>query len=359
MRVQAKVPGKLYLAGEYAVVEPGYPAVIAAVDSYLTVTIQSANLGTIHSDQQPEFYLPWHRQGQEIVGEREHSYQLITKAMEVAETFLCAKGYECQQFYQVLVESDLDDRKSGAKYGLGSSGAVTVATIEAVLAFYGYQAEPLVVYQLAVITQSKLGMKGSFGDLAASSYHGLVAYHSLDRAWLSGKMAELDLLDLLACDWQGLSIERLELPAPLQLLVGWTGSPASTEQLVSQMENHKSQAEKEIVHAQFLQATKSCVHALIEACRRGNVPGVQQAIAENRKCLQFFAEGMGLVIETPLLAQLCAIAESYGAVGKSSGAGGGDCGICLVENQAQRKSIEEAWVQAGILPLSLTIARKE
>ena len=52
MKVVTKVPGKLFLAGEYAVVESGNPAVIAAVDLYLTVSIESAESGMIHSTQQ-------------------------------------------------------------------------------------------------------------------------------------------------------------------------------------------------------------------------------------------------------------------------------------------------------------------
>ena len=51
MKVVTKVPGKLFLAGEYAVVESGNPAVIAAVDRYLTVSIESAESGMIHSTQ--------------------------------------------------------------------------------------------------------------------------------------------------------------------------------------------------------------------------------------------------------------------------------------------------------------------
>ncbi|MFX3985532.1 phosphomevalonate kinase, partial [Streptococcus suis] len=45
MKVQVKIPGKLFLAGDYAVVEAGYPAVIAAVDQYLTVTIETRDRG--------------------------------------------------------------------------------------------------------------------------------------------------------------------------------------------------------------------------------------------------------------------------------------------------------------------------
>lgn len=68
---------------------------------------------------------------------------------------------------------------------------------------------------------------------------------------------------------------------------------------------------------------------------------------------------MGLVIETPQLSQLCDLAQTYGAVAKSSGAGGGDCGICLVDSKEQKVAIEKAWQQAGIHPLQLKITSRE
>ena len=37
MNIQATAPGKLFIAGEYAVVTPGQPALIAAVNRYVTV----------------------------------------------------------------------------------------------------------------------------------------------------------------------------------------------------------------------------------------------------------------------------------------------------------------------------------
>ena len=37
--ITSKAPGKLFIAGEYAVVEPGHGAIVAAVSRYLTVTI--------------------------------------------------------------------------------------------------------------------------------------------------------------------------------------------------------------------------------------------------------------------------------------------------------------------------------
>ena len=40
--VTRSAPGKLYIAGEYAVVEPGHPAVLVAVDHFITVRASPA-----------------------------------------------------------------------------------------------------------------------------------------------------------------------------------------------------------------------------------------------------------------------------------------------------------------------------
>lgn len=34
--ITVKAPGKLYIAGEYAVVESGFPAIIVALDQFVT-----------------------------------------------------------------------------------------------------------------------------------------------------------------------------------------------------------------------------------------------------------------------------------------------------------------------------------
>ncbi|PTG49942.1 phosphomevalonate kinase, partial [Staphylococcus chromogenes] len=49
--IQVKAPGKLYIAGEYAVTEPGYKSVLIAVNRFVTASIEDSNApeGTIHS----------------------------------------------------------------------------------------------------------------------------------------------------------------------------------------------------------------------------------------------------------------------------------------------------------------------
>lgn len=40
--IEVSAPGKLYIAGEYAVVEPGHPAIIVAIDQFISVSIGPA-----------------------------------------------------------------------------------------------------------------------------------------------------------------------------------------------------------------------------------------------------------------------------------------------------------------------------
>lgn len=355
MKVQVSAPGKLFLAGEYAVVEAGYPALVAALDRYLTVTVENSDKGRVYSSQQG-LTVFWDRSDEDVVPLEDDSYALIFSAMKAAEAYVRMLGQQTVVFYSLSVSSQLDDCQSGIKYGLGSSGAVTVATIKAVLLYYGLEVSAYRVFQLAAIAQLQVGMTGSFGDLAASSYGGLIAYHSLDRNWLAGLLDTCTLSEILAMPWKDVGIERLSLPTSLSLLIGWTGRAASTPSLVDQARQKGNQTDKEISHQEFLSNSKACLHRLIQACRQGDVASFKEGISENRKLLQVFSQEMEMVIETPALTNLCQLAEEEGAVAKSSGAGGGDCGIAFVSQEHDMKKIYQKWQEADIVPLELTIA---
>lgn len=358
MKVQEKAPGKLFLAGEYAVVETGYPALIAAMDQMMTVTIESGqdDVGTLHSSQQEELVVEWQRQDGQLVFSANHPYTLIESAMQVAEEYARLLGRKTQSYYQVKVDSELDHAASGTKYGLGSSGAVTVATIKGILSYYGVNTSPLEIYKLAVLAQMRLAATGSFGDMAASSFGGVIAYSSPDRTWLRQVMAELSIKELVNLKWRDLEIRQVQLPSSIQLMVGWTGSSASTDQLVQQMTSGLNELEKEAAYRHFLAASKQCVHSILESCQADDALGFAAGILENRSLLQDFSKAMGLVVETPLLQTLCEVALGQGAPAKSSGAGGGDCGICFVTNPTMRSTIAQEWRQKGIQPLTISIA---
>ncbi|MGB3414956.1 MAG: phosphomevalonate kinase, partial [Microbacteriaceae bacterium] len=71
------------------------------------------------------------------------------------------------------------------------------------------------------------------------------------------------------------------------------------------------------------------------------------------------SELAGLQIETAELARLCETAELAGAAAKSSGAGGGDCGIVLADASTDLQALLRDWELNDIRRLSLDIHPKE
>ncbi|MGT2666434.1 phosphomevalonate kinase [Streptococcus rifensis] len=355
-KVRVQVPGKLFIAGEYGVVE-GAPAIIAAVDKYLTVTVAaSTDQGSLQSSQDPNLTLAWTRSSGRIQFQEDHPYALVVRAMQMAEDYVSSQDIFVDDYYSLKITSHLDDTSTGRKYGLGSSGAVTVAVLRGILAYYHCPVPALTLYKLAALTHTRLGMRGSMGDLAASSFGGLIAYQRPDRDWLLGKMAEQSILPLIDQDWPNLRIERLPLPQSLKLLAGWTKTPVSTEHLVGQMQGGLSEEQADQLHQAFLADSHSCVDGLIAAIYQGKTKAILAGIRQNRQLLLAYTKQRGILLETPLLETLIAIAEGAGAASKTSGAGGGDCGISLVETAEQALEITTNWERAGILPLDLSLA---
>ena len=58
---------------------------------------------------------------------------------------------------------------------------------------------------------------------------------------------------------------------------------------------------------------------------------IQTELRTNRQLLQKLGDFSHVTIETPLLQRMIQLAESAGAAAKTSGAGGGDCGIVLID----------------------------
>lgn len=351
----AKAPGKLYIAGEYAVTEPGYPAVIVALNRFIHVRISASSqpFGTMQSSALSDNLLQWTRiDGKITLQDNLESADILLSALHIAEQYLVENGYSLS-YYDILIESELTD-KTGAKYGLGSSGAVTVAVINALLASFSLSVSELTLYKLAALAHMNLNSKGSFGDLASAAYTGWIAYSSFDKEWVQEKQNSLSVSQLIELEWPQLTIEKLTLPESLELLIGWTGSPASTEKLVGSAKEHKQKQS----YKAFLEESKQCVSQLIEGFHTQEVDSIVEEIRRNREILLKMSQDNHLVIETPLLKTLCEIAEKYGAASKTSGAGGGDCGIALLQSSTNKQTIEEEWKKSAITPLPFTVYKK-
>lgn len=350
---EASAPGKLFIAGEYAVVTPGHPSILVALDQFITVSLEEADTtGTIRSAQYGGLPIPWTREeDQLVIDQRENPFLYITEAVKVTERFIKESGIPLSYFH-LSAKSELDNA-SGKKYGLGSSGAVTVATIKALLKFYAIDPEFELVYKLASLAHLSVKSNGSFGDIAASTYGGWIAYACFDREWVMEKATELTLTELLKTEWPQLMIRPLTPPANLRLVIGWTGSPASTTHLVDRVNDVRGGIDD--FYKTFLGASKTCVNAMIAAFEKGDLQAIQAGIRENRLLLQQLTAHTGVVIETPPLTQLCDLAEKNLGAAKSSGAGGGDCGIVIIDRQSGIIPLISEWEKVGIMNLPLHV----
>lgn len=349
IRATGRAPGKLYIAGEYAVVNHGYPSILVAVDRFITVDIeQTVDEGTIISEQYAHIPLKWKRVNNRLqIEKRDNPFHYILEAIDICEIYAYKLGRKLK-VYNLTVKSELDSQ-DGAKYGLGSSAAVTVATLRALLQLYEIPASDVLVFKLACLAHLKLGSNGSFGDLAASTASGWIAYSSFDRRWVLSKLNEMDLLDLLNCPWPSLMLKRLKALEQYRLLIAWTKKPASTASLVDIV----SQEVEESNYTAFLEASRKVVTEMVDGFAKNNGKKVCRMINENRRLLRSLYPS----IETAQLTRLIDLASPYGC-GKSSGAGGGDCGIVLVPKDIDITPLVEAWQDEGIIQLNLEVYDK-
>jgi len=351
--ISAQAPGKLYIAGEYAVVEPGYPAIIVALNQFVTVTITpSQDYGRIASKQYQENSLYWQRQGTELVFDnRDNPFHYILSAIRLTEQYAQVLGKPLAM-YHLNVNSELDSA-DGKKYGLGSSAAVTVATIKALCQFYDIPMTKDRLFKLAAIAHLDVQGNGSLGDIAASVYGGWIAYQAFDHDWLASARRELSLTDLLTTDWPGLQIELLTPPESLKLMIGWTGTPASTSHLVDKVAIFKATQRQE--YRAFLDESRDCLHRMIDGFHHQDLAAIQHEIAVNRDLLNRLARLSHVTIETELLKTMCDIAVQVGGAAKSSGAGGGDCGIVIIDAANNLAHLLKEWQVRGIEPLKLNV----
>ena len=170
-KYQVQTGGKLYLAGEYAVLTPGYGAVIQFIPIYLSATIQEATAYQLASDLF----------GYQVDLTPNKDYALIQETIQLMEEWLKDQGIAPKPF-DLHLRGTLGEE--GKKYGIGSSGSVVLLVIKAMAALYELDLHPDLLFRLATVVLVQRGDNGSMGDLACIAYEDLIYYQSFDRAWL-------------------------------------------------------------------------------------------------------------------------------------------------------------------------------
>ena len=314
--------GKLYWAGEYAILEPGQLALLKAIPIYMTAEINASDVYRLYSDMFTY----------SVDMRPDSSYALIQETVALVEEYLTAQGVELQSF-SLDVRGKME--REGKKFGLGSSGSVVVLVIKAMLAFYERPAERDLLFKLASTVLLKRGDNGSMGDIACIVSEDLVLYQSFNRETVAQWLEKEDLKTVMERDW-GFSISSVEPALKFDFLVGWTKEVAVSSHMVKQIKNN--------MNANFLQTSKETVANLVKALQVGQEETVIDLLEQASQLL----EDLSSDIYTPSLRQLKDASIDLKAVAKSSGAGGGDCGIALSFDQDSTTLLKKRWADLGI-----------
>lgn len=320
--IAVKTCGKLYWAGEYAILEPGQLALIKAIPIYMRAEIAFSDSYRIYSDMF-DFAVDL---------TPNPAYSLIQETIALMNDFLADRG---QTLRPISLEIRGKMEREGKKFGLGSSGSVVVLVVKALLALYHLSIDQDLLFKLASAVLLKRGDNGSMGDIACIVAEDLVLYQSFDRQKVAAWLEEGNLATVLERDW-GFSISQVQPALECDFLVGWTKEVAVSSDMVQQI--------KQNIDQNFLSSSKVTVATLVEALEQGKAEKIIEQVEKASQLL----EGLSTDIYTPSLRELKMASQGLQAVAKSSGAGGGDCGIALSFDSQSTETLKNRWANLGI-----------
>lgn len=285
-KINISVCGKLMLLGEHAVVY-GYPCIVAAVDKYLVATADFSD-----------------KNGDTIITPGFSDQSFIKETIKIFR----------DQFHKKEPVS-IETKSEIGGYGLGSSAAVVVAMMKALLELHKIKIDKKALFDLCYKVILNIQGSGSGFDVASAIYGGVLYYAK------NGKIIE----PLNVCD--------------VPLIVGFSGTKADTVSQIN-LVKEKMDTYKEAVEKIFTNIAK-----LVDEAKQTILDKDWARLGVLLNYNQDYLENLG--VSTEKLNSMISAARKAGAYGaKLSGAGGGDCMFALVSEE-KKKEVTEAIKKAG------------
>jgi phosphomevalonate kinase len=322
--VRLAASGKLFLAGEYAVLDPGRPALVVGIDWKMHAMAEpgASGLQILH---RPSGLL-W------------DGGQAPAELRFAARAAVLAMGF-CGKAGGVRISFEDDLSHGGRKLGLGGSAAASVLAVRAVCALAGRRGGEEEILALAAAAHwAEQGGSGSGADVAAAALGGILEVRSR-IAWQSAEEVMVLPADRIAAS-RPLEVRRVAAPPELRLLLVDTGAPANTRFLVREVRVFaRGAAARWQARAGEISAAEG---ELRDALESRDAQSALDAVRRGAAAMAALGEDAGVPIVTPELAKACALASAAGAAGKPSGAGGGDCAVVLAFGDEARDRAEAA-----------------
>ncbi len=297
-RTRARAPGKLFLFGEYAVLQ-GAPAVACAVGRHVEAGFLSGD-----TPEDPEA-ARWRQAAREI---------LLRDGLDPSPA-----GRPLQIDSRSLYSAD------GIKLGFGSSAAVAVAVTGLLLAAQDRRFTAADRLRVADgLHRALQGPGGSGVDVAASLHGGVIAVDG-DR------------------------VESLHWPNGLYCEVIFTGRDADTVDAIGRFHEALRAGKGAAVRA-LCGAADAARHAWDRSPN-----AILAAVGEYAAAWRELDRSAGLGVFSREHRRLESLARAADCAYKPSGAGGGDCGLAFSTDRKRLDALRGTAREAGFLPLAVDL----
>ena len=303
--------GKLYLAGEYAILEDYASALITSVPKKITVFVEESDKTTIFDTI-----------NKTSVGlfEENSNFTLVQQFIQFLTEYTNSDKTFALTIYNELHSDD-------KKYGLGSSGAVLVAISRAILSFENITYNDLTIFKLVALFNIKHNLSGSMGDVAASINDGITFYQKFNAEFVNEMIRQgKSVKEITNTNWDGLLIEKIHPKADLSILARWTGEAVDTKEHVKLWKQHKDNYKDEF--KVFVETSNHLVKTLKDNLVETDASNALNTINKLRENLLYLESFSKIPMETNAMKNYI---DSHSA-GKQSGSGSGDIVLGFEKN---------------------------
>ena len=303
--------GKLYLAGEYAILEDYASALITSVPKKITVFVEESNKTTIFDTINKTSV---------SLFEENSNFTLVQQFIKFLTEYTNSDKTFALTIYNELHNDD-------KKYGLGSSGAVLVAISRAILSFENITYSDLTIFKLVALFNIKHNLSGSMGDVAASINDGITFYQKFNAEFVNEMIRQdKSVKEIINTNWDGLLIEKIHPKADLSILARWTGEAVDTKEHVKLWKQHKDNYKDEF--KVFVETSNHLVKTLKDNLVETDASNALNTINKLRENLLYLESFSKIPMETNAMKNYI---DSHSA-GKQSGSGSGDIVLGFEKN---------------------------
>jgi len=331
------VPGKLFLSGEYAVLWGG-AARLVAVGPRLFAHVKRREDREVHLVLE-EGRLSGHATPLGVSWSREVPPGFRFAARALGEAFR-AQGREGTGLSLAISPSFAEG--GGQKLGMGGSARACVLAAEAARSALDERFDTL---KLALVAHAvEQGMKGSGGDVASVFAGGIIRYkrYAVDAL---AKASSTGTYGAAFAASPPVELARLSAPG-VRPVYAFAGESASTLRWIGSVEGRLSPEARQA----FVTQSDELGDLLEEGLSLGDFTALREAVPRLHQLLC----GLG-PLETEPMRRILALTQSFGGVGKMSGAGGGDGVILFAPDDAARVELLEGLKARGFLAIPLEV----